>query len=260
MTNSLRIARRAILLTLHVLLGVLITPLAQRRVAGTWRTSPGVTSWWHTRTADILGIVVTVSGPKPRLPALLVANHVSWLDIVVLGALTPTVFLSKYEVRRWPVVGWLAARAGTLFIRRGDGEAGGITEQIAARLRGGAMLTLFPEGTTTDGRDVRPFFPRLLAAASSAQTPIVPVALRYHVGGDHDPVAPYTGDQSIADNLAGLMRRERTEVHVTVGDAILPGDRGRRELAQAAREAIVAALAKHAAGPFIDRDWRREAA
>lgn len=260
MTTSLRIARRSILLTLHVLLGLLLTPLAQRRVAGGWRTSPTVTSWWHARTADILGVVFTVSGPKPQGPALLVANHVSWLDIVVLGALTPTVFLSKYEVRRWPVVGWLAARAGTLFIRRGDGQAGSVTAQIADRLRGGAMLTLFPEGTTTDGRDVRPFFPRLLAAAAEAQTPIVPVALRYHVAGAHDPVAPYTDNQSIAANLAGLMRRERTEVHVAVGEAIYPGERGRRELAKAARETIVTALAKHAAGPFVGRNWEREAA
>ena len=132
-----RVARRVFLLTLHVLVGIIVTPLAvRRRQDGTLRTNPQVTSWWHKRVADILGVTVTVAGHRPVPPALLASNHVSWLDIVVLGGLTHTDFLSKYEVRGWPVIGWLSARAGTLFIRRGSGEAASISEQIAERLRG----------------------------------------------------------------------------------------------------------------------------
>ena len=242
--TTLRALRRALLLIVHVLLGLLLTPLVGRRIpSGAWRTHPEVASWWHNRLCDILGVELTVSGPRPRGPALLVSNHVSWLDIVVLGGLTPTVFLSKHEVRHWPLLGWLAARAGTLFIRRGDGEAGDVKDQIAARLRGDTLLTLFPEGTTTDGLGVRHFFSRLFAAAIESDARVLPVALRYHVDGRHDPVAPYTGNQSLASNLAGLLGRARTQVHVTFAEPIAPQGRSRRELAEAARAAVVGALA-----------------
>lgn len=239
----LRVFRRSALLIAHVLLGLLLTLLlTSRQPGGGRRTNPYVTSWWHNRLADILGVCVTVSGYRPSPPMLLASNHVSWLDIVVLGGLTPTVFLSKQEVRRWPLVGWLAARAGTLFIRRGEGQAATITEQIADRLGDDGLLTLFPEGTTTDGRDVRPFFSRLFGAAIETGTPVVPVALRYHVDGRHDPVAPYTGEQSLGANLLGLMRRARTQVHVNFAEPIAVGSRSRRDLSRLAHEAVQAGL------------------
>ena len=238
-----RVFRRTILLTLHVAFGLLLTPLVLTRHNGeTLRTHPYVASWWHERLADILGVRITVSGHRPQSPALMASNHVSWLDIVVLGGLTHTDFLSKHEVREWPVGGWLAARAGTLFIRRGDGQAGAISEQIANRLRQQGLLTLFPEGTTTDGSTVRPFFSRLFAAAIDTGTDVVPVALRYHIGGEFDPIAPYTDKQSLGENLRGLIGREQTEVHVVFGEPISLRDHTRREVAELARNAILQAL------------------
>lgn len=240
---ALRVARRILAVIGHLLVGLLVTPfVVTGRNGGISRTHPYVASWWHNRLADILGVRVTVSGPRPQPPALLVSNHVSWLDIVVLGGLTHTDFLSKHEVREWPVIGWLAARAGTLFIRRGDGQAGTVSEQIAQRLRQNELLTLFPEGTTTDGRGVRPFFSRLFAAAVDTGTDVVPVALRYHVRGAHDPVAPYIDDQSLVENLRALLRRERTEVHVTFGAAITLQGHTRKQVADLARAAIQQAL------------------
>ncbi len=239
----LRVTRRLLLLTLHVMIGLLVTPfVVTGRSGGVTRTHPYVTSWWHNRLADILGVRITVAGYRPSAPALLVSNHVSWLDIIVLGGLTHTDFLSKHEVREWPAIGWLAARAGTLFIKRGHGQAGSISDQIGERLRQGGLLTLFPEGTTTDGREVKPFFSRLFAAALDTGTDVVPVALRYHIQGEHDSVAPYTGEQSLGDNLRGLLRRERTEIHVAFGDPIKLGGHSRKEVAGLARAAIVAAL------------------
>ena len=242
--SAWRLALRIAALALHIVLGMILTPLFTARASdGERRTSPAVTSWWHNRLADILGLGITVTGPRPVAPVLFAANHVSWLDIIVLGGLTPTVFLSKAEVRKWPVVGWLAARAGTLFIRRGDGEAGTITAQIARKLEGGAMLTLFAEGTTTDGRQVRPFFPRLFAAAVETVTPVVPVTLRYHVNGDFDAVAPYVDEQTLADNLRGLLRRPRTQVHVRFAGPIDPSQLDRKAVARQAHAQVAAALA-----------------
>jgi len=241
--DRIRLTRRILLLTLHVLLGILLTPLILvRRPGGGLQTNPRVTSWWHNRAADILGLGITVSGPKPHAPSLLVSNHVSWLDITVLGGLTNTAFLSKHEIRRWPVIGWLAAMSGTLFIRRGDGQAGAISDQIGRRLRQQGLLTLFPEGTTSDGQNVRPFFSRLFAAAIDTGTDVVPVALRYHIDGTHDPVAPYIDNQPITHNLLGLIRRERTAVHVVFGEAIRHAGHSRKQMAELSRAAIVEAL------------------
>lgn len=252
--TRLRSLQRLLRLALHVVLGLLLTPMVlRRRSGGAWRTDPRVSSWWHNRLADILGVGITVSGPRPQPPALLASNHISWLDIIVLGALTHTDFLSKDEVRRWPVIGWLAARSGTLFIRRGNGEAASISEQIAQRLREDGLLTLFPEGTTTDGREVRPFFSRLFAAAIDTGTDVVPVALRYHVEGDLDPLAPYTDNQSLADNLRGLIARERTQVHVVFGTPITLRGHSRRQVAELAREAIQVALRSPDQVPLAQR-------
>lgn len=240
---GIRLMQRALLLTAHVLFGLILTPLSLSRHAdGNLHTHPRVTSWWHNRLADILGVHITVAGHRPAAPALLASNHVSWLDIIVIGGLTHTDFLSKHEVRRWPVIGWLAAHSGTLFIRRGSGETTAVREQIAARLRAEGLLTLFPEGTTTDGRDVRPFFSRLFAAALDTGTDVVPVTLRYHIDGEHDPVAPYTDQQTLAANLRGLLLRERTQVHVVFGEPISLSDHSRKEVAELARNAVVAAL------------------
>jgi 1-acyl-sn-glycerol-3-phosphate acyltransferase len=228
---------------LHVLLGAVLTPIiVTRQVSGEMRTHAEITSWWHNRLADVLGVQITVTGYRPHAPALLVSNHVSWLDIVVLGGLTHTDFLSKYEIREWPLIGWLAARSGTLFIRRGHGEAGAISEQIAQRLREKRILTLFPEGTTTDGREVRPFFSRLFGAALDTGTDVVPVALRYHIDGEHDPVAPYTDQQSLGENLLGLILRRRTTVHVVFGEPIVLQGHSRKQIAELARGNILHAL------------------
>ena len=235
-----RVARRVVLASLHLLVGMIVTPVVVRRHQdGTLRTNPHITSWWHNRLADILGLHITVDGHRPEAPALLASNHVSWLDIVVLGGLTHTDFLSKYEVRRWPVIGWLADRSGTLFIRRGNHESASISAKIAQRLREDGLLTLFPEGTTTDGRDVRPFFSRLFSAAIDTGTDVVPVALRYHINGEYDPIAPYTDQQSPGDNMKGLLVRERTQVHVVFGEPITLRDHTRKQVADLVRTAVV---------------------
>ena len=256
--TSVRVLWRGLQLVLHVLLGVLLTPvIVSRQATGEMRTHPNVTSWWHNRLADILGVQITVAGYRPQAPALLVSNHVSWLDIVVLGGLTHTDFLSKYEIREWPLIGWLAARSGTLFIRRGHGEAAAISEQIAQRLREKRFLTLFPEGTTTDGRELRPFFSRLFGAALDTGTNVVPVALRYHIAGDHDPTAPYTDQQSLGENLRGLILRRRTTVHVVFGEPIVLQGHSRKQVAELARGDIMRALQDPTQRPLGPRDRAR---
>ncbi len=243
----LRIPWRTALIMLHLLAGVLLVPLASRRHSGSHRQADWrIARWWHQRLLRILNLRTEVHGEPPAPPALVVANHVSWLDITVLGCLLPTVFLSKAEVRRWPLIGWLAMHAGTLFIRRGSGQAAQIRAAIAEYLRHGGMLTLFPEGTTSDGRSAGPFFSRLFAAAIEAGVPVAPVALRYRVDGHHDPLAPYTGDQTLLANLLGLLGRHGSTVEVYFLPLLASTDTDSKTLATRARETIVSVVEDHA--------------
>jgi len=239
----LRAGWRVLRLVAHFVTGILLTVLfARRRPDGSYRYRPDIVRWWHRRACRILGLVVEAAGEPPRASALLVANHVSWLDVPVLGGLGTIAFLSKAEVRGWPVMGWLAAAAGTQFIARGSGQANAVGERIGNHLGNHGCLALFPEGTTTDGSEVKPFYPRLLAAATHAGVPVVPVALRYHRDGLLDPVAPFVGDETIRSHLRRMLVVPEIRVQVAFGQPLDPAQFDRRGLAVRAREEVVAML------------------
>ncbi|MEA3273872.1 MAG: lysophospholipid acyltransferase family protein [Pseudomonadota bacterium] len=134
-----------------------------------------------------------------------VANHVSWLDIPVIGAQARIGFLSKTEVKDWPLIGWMAEIADTLFIARGANQTGAVIPHIAERVRFGRRLVIFPEGTTTDGARLQRFHPRLLAAGQLSGVRVQPVALRYGTSAAPDPVAPFVGDDALLTHLARLV-------------------------------------------------------
>lgn len=235
---------RLLFLIGHILLGITLTLILARKDpdTGDYRHNRAIVSWWLGKVYRILGFHVEVKGRLPSPPALLVANHSSWLDIMLLGGLTETRFLSKAEVRAWPLIGWLAAVAGTLFIKRGQGETAAMNDAIAVSLTNQGLVALFPEGTTTDGADVRPFFPRLLAAAIETQTPVIPVAIRYHRQGQRDHELPFIGEQTLAANAIILMKRWRNDAVVTFGDAIDSHGLDRKTLARAAHDQVKSAL------------------
>ncbi len=161
-----------------------------------------------------LGLKIHCQGDVAPGPVLFVSNHVSWTDIPVLGGIVPLRFLSKAEVARWPLIGWLAGHAGTLFIRRGSGQATQSREAIARTLAGGQSVLVFPEGTTTDGTKVLPFHSRLLPAAAAAGVAIQPVSLGYRRNGEPDPVVPFIGDDAFETHLLRLLRQPPAEVVV----------------------------------------------
>lgn len=192
----------------------------------------------HLRAA--LPFEVQVRGHLPDGPALWLANHVSWTDIAVLGALCPLSFLAKAEVAQWPLAGWLARQAGTLFIRRG--ASGDLGEQLAVHLQHGHPLALFPEGTSSDGRDVLRFHPRLLAAAVASGAPIQPVALRYRRHGQRDALAPFVDDDTLPAHLLRLLGAERAQVEVILLPPLDSTALARSELARRSHAAIAAAV------------------
>jgi 1-acyl-sn-glycerol-3-phosphate acyltransferase len=231
---------RALRVTEHLLTGILIglgVRLLQRfGVRCGWLSK--LVRWWHQRLCRCLALRIEMHG-RHHHPALLIANHVSWLDIPTLGALGPITFLSKHEVREWPVIGWMSVLAGTLFIKRGAHQAASMGAQIVETIDRGRSVTLFPEGTTGDGRALLRFHPRLFAAAQSVPAPTLqPVAIRYGSNEEPDPVAPFIGDDSLLAHLGRVLRRPGLRVQVAFLPPIEASGRDRRALADAARDAI----------------------
>ncbi|QWA29582.1 lysophospholipid acyltransferase family protein [Pseudomonas sp. RC3H12] len=185
---------------------------------------------------------VQVRGELPQKPMLWVCNHVSWTDIPLLGMLTPLSFLSKAEVRHWPLAGWLAEKAGTLFIRRGGGDAQRLREQISEQLGEQRPLLIFPEGTTTDGRSLRTFHGRLLAGAIDQVTPLQPVAIQYLRAGQTDPIAPFIGEDDLVSHLMRLFGQDRGQVLIHLLPPIASAGKERAVLAFEAQQAVHLAL------------------
>lgn len=241
---------RILLLVLHAALGAALALLLTRpRQPAPGPVFDAIAGWWRARIARILHVQVRVRGRPVEGSALLVANHVSWLDIPVLGWIPAISFLSKAEVRRWPLIGWLAARGGTLFIRRGArGEADNAAEQITWHLVRGRKVLLFPEGTTTDGSGVRAFHPRLFASAVLADVPIQPVALRYtlpqgQAHGTPHPSAPFIGDDTFPAHLWRVLGEASIVAEVEFLAPLRARGRDRKTLAREARECIARVVA-----------------
>jgi 1-acyl-sn-glycerol-3-phosphate acyltransferase len=210
------------------------------------------THWWLARLTRILGLDIVVAGTPPDRAALWVSNHVSWLDIPVLGAVTPMHFLSKAEVAGWPLIGRLATAGGTLYIRRGHGQVHQRAKDIAAHIDAGRAIVVFPEGTTTDGSAVRSFHPPLFRVATDEGRPLQPVVIRYpHDGGGSHPAAPFIGDDEFHVHLWRLLREDRVRVEVTLLPLRVPGRDAPacpRELADQVRAEVGVQLGAQLAG------------
>ena len=220
----------------HLLAGVLTILLLFPHLDGTERAKR--VTRWAARMLAILNIRVVSRGRAPNVRAggaLLVSNHVSWLDIHVFHSLLPVRFISKAEVRGWPVIGWLAEEVGTVFlVREKKSDAMRVNQLMADHLRGGELLALFPEGTTSDGNVVLPFYPSLFQPAVEAQAQIWPARLRYLDGrGNHNEKAAYYGGMTLAESLWRIACQDHVVVEVEFFPPIANQEgRSRRELAR----------------------------
>lgn len=195
---------------------------------------------WARRLLRILAIDVAVRGHPDAKPALVVANHISWLDIFVLDSVRALRFVSKAEVARWPLIGRLASAAGTLYLRRENRHAVmGIVEGALEALRNGDSVGIFPEGTTGDGYAVRPFHASLFAAAHGGGCIVQPVAIAYlNEAGELAQHAVYSGNTTLIQSVLSILAARRTVALLTFTPAIDADGRTRRELATLARTAI----------------------
>jgi 1-acyl-sn-glycerol-3-phosphate acyltransferase len=204
---------------------------------------------WSARMLRALGIALEVRGSVHAGPVLLVANHVSWLDILAVNAVHPARFVAKADVKHWPFLGWLVACGGTLFIERErKRDALRVVHQIAQALQGGDIVAVFPEGTTSDGHDVLPFHANLLQAAIATGSPVQPVVLRYRDARAAVSQAPaYVGDISLVASLWSTLWADGLVATVVVENAQGTRHADRRALAEHLRDTIVGRLREEGA-------------
>lgn len=202
-------------------------------------------AWWSAGLLRTLGVHLHNTGSFRPGATLLVSNHVSWMDIAAIHAVCPRArFVSKADVRHWPLLGWLIAAIGTLFIERErKRDALRVVHQMAQALAAGDTVAVFPEGTTGDGRALLPFHANLLQAAIATATPVQPVAIRYSQPGHAvSPAVAWLGATSLAHSLWMIARAEGIDVQVVALSARDSAHADRRALAQTLRSDIEAAL------------------
>lgn len=244
--RALRLTR----LTLHVFWGVTLVGAIYPFVRDSRRL--WFKQQWSRKLLDILAVRLDAQLAGAAPGCLIVANHISWLDIFALNAARPVAFISKAEVRQWPLIGLMSAKADTIFLQRGSrGHAKIVNEQIDAMLKSDKDVAVFPEGTTTDGTHLLGFHAALLQPAISAGRPLQPVAISYHEADGSRSLAPaYIGDTTLLQCITTIISRRSLSVCVRPTAALETSGGNRRELADTARAAIAYRLAL----PLAPRD------
>ncbi len=233
---------RAVVHALHGVLIVLLrfpslTPAAREARVG----------WWAAKMLRCLGLELQVRGRFKPGVKLIVANHVSWLDIMAVHAVCPEArFVSKADVQGWPLVNRLVDCARTLYIRREHRrDALRVVHDMAAALQAGDTVAVFPEGTTGPGETLLPFHANLLQAAIATGAPVQPVALRYADARHRfSPAASWLGEATLLDSLWALARADGLVVHLDVIEPQASTHADRRALAASLQTLIGERLAR----------------
>lgn len=238
--GALRLGAVAACLAWGLAAATLVLPFASRPLRLTLRR------FWARCMLDAVGLELRVEGEAIAPGALLVANHVSWVDVLLLASVAPAVFVAKSEVRRWPAIGWLAARTETVFLRRASGRSLlAVKNRIAALLVEGRSVALFPEGTTSDGASVLPFRSGLLQSAVDCNRPLQAIAISYSDARERrSAAAAFVGGTTLWQSVMAVCGSGRIRARVSVAPPVAPGGRNRKGLARESRAAVAAMLAE----------------
>jgi len=225
--------------------------------------------WWHRVACRALGIRVCVHGSlETGRPLLLVSNHVSWKDIMVIGSIADVVYIAKAEVKSWPVLGHFARLQRSVFIERERRrDTGRHVDEVARRLVAGEAVVLFAEGTTSDGNRVLEFKSALFGAASAAlpftedgTVLVQPVAIAYTrvhgmpMGRYHRPIAAWPGSIALMPSLMGILKEGAIDVDVSFGAAVrYTGECRRKDISHAMERAVRSMLIERLRSPWPPR-------
>ena len=253
MTPSWRVALGLPRVFLHLVVALVVIALGYPFLSQATRDR--LLRWWSRRVLAICGVTVRLvvspsnaSGEAAirhgKTGAMLVMNHVSWIDIYVVHTLRAAHFVAKAEIAGWPVIGYLTARTGTVFIERGKRRAvRDANQRVASILAEGGFVAVFPEGTTTDGTTLLPFHANLMQPVIEAAIPLVPAALRYVTrDGEASRATAYIGNTNLFESILTIMRNAPIVAELHLLPALAVNGLTRHEAAQVARAAIASTL------------------
>ena len=239
---------RSILFVILIITGILLTLIFLRNTMPTRGISSKVGTKWLGLVSRVFGVRIKTYGHPLSEKTLFVANHISWLDILVIGSLVPMQFLSKLEVKKMPVFGWLATRAGTLYIKRGcTNSASDASSEITDALNQNHNSLIFAEGTTTDGH-VKKFHSRMMQSAIDAHAMVQPVAIFYPMTNpktekpELNPAALFIGNTSIGESYDLVTREKIIDVEVHFLKPISSKGQTRDDISRHAYEEVVTAI------------------
>jgi 1-acyl-sn-glycerol-3-phosphate acyltransferase len=246
--RALRYLYRVPLLLVHALVAVVlaVTVFTWARDSVYKKREPlahRLIRWWSRMLLRIFGFRVYRYGTPLPDPAMFVCNHSSWLDIELMHTQRAVCFVAKAEIARWPLVGWLARTGGTIFHRRGNNHSLNVVmKEMVRRLHSGRSVAVFPEGGTNDGHSLRVFHARIFQAALDADVKVQPAALRFVRNGERCLEAGFQPGESFMGNFLRLLGGPPMDVEVHFLKPVPRFESGRKHMAEAARQAITAAL------------------
>ena len=230
---------KSFFLVFHLLLAILkcaIFPLLPTKVRKKMVQS------WCIRLLRILKVKVIIQGDPSILfgtkPYLLVANHISWLDIHIINSIRPVIFVAKADVSKWPIFGYLASMLGTIFLKREKlSDIKRVIQLMKEKLINQEIVAIFPEGTSTDGKSVLPFKSNLFESAHQAQVDVLPITIQYKENNEYSNRAAFIGDMELIDSIKNILKSNHLVVHVHLSDG-LPSHLSRQELAIQAHQLV----------------------
>ena len=234
----------------HVIIGVTIISVVFPFSSAIFKLR--TIKWWHKALLNAFNLRISTHGHVPSqmiTGTMVVANHISWLDIHALNSIVPLRFIAKSEISKWPVFGYLARNADVLFINRDNRrDAARVANMTAESLNSGDNLCLFPEGTTTDGSTIAPFKSSIIQAAIEANANIQAVAIHYpHPDGGSNTAMAYAGDTTMKQSFARILLQKspKVELHFLapiITQSLAEVDKNRRDLTMQIEQNIRAAL------------------
>lgn len=245
LASIVRFVMRGLALIVHILVFLpptllLISHHRKRETAAGYLQAEKHTRRWASGLLTIFGIKVQLTGIPAEAPVLIAANHISWLDIVVLISLRLIGFVGKAEINRWPLFGYMARVGGTMFHQRGSHDsAADVITVMVERLKLGQRVAIFPEGGVTPGTEIRVFHARMFRAAVDVECPVQPVMIRYMNNGERDDDISFREKENFLVNIGRLLARPGAQADVRFMALIDAKNKPRRMLADTVKEIVV---------------------
>jgi 1-acyl-sn-glycerol-3-phosphate acyltransferase len=228
---------RLLAIIVHVLWGVMQVIFSFKGKISPTTVDQIIIKHWFVRFLQLLQVQTRVHGSIDHKPQLMIANHISWIDILLLNSIYPARFIAKSEIKKWPIVGWLAKKVGTVFVKRGNiTDIRRLNKQIYQLLSAGEKVTLFPEGGTSNGQAIQHLYPGLfqsvIPSSEEQALGVQPLVIIYTVNGQLSSTLPFVGDTHVLANFWAILGMKPITADIYITPSIDATDHTRKSLSE----------------------------